>query len=67
MIKRRVKDTSQRKLTPEMVTEKIYPIILADNKPLRVPLDKAKVITMARHLAPQAIINRLVRRLVCGD
>lgn len=66
MVKRMAKDTAASKLTPEMVSEKIYQVIKSDKKPLRVPMDKAKVITLVKRFAPQSVIDKLVGGLVYG-
>ena len=47
-----------------MVSQKIYQVIRADKKPLRVPMDKAKAITILKRLAPQSLIDKLVGGLV---
>ena len=67
MVKQMAKDTAASKLTPEMVSEKIYQVIKSDKKPLRVPMDKARAITLVKRLAPQALIDKMVNRLVYGN
>jgi len=57
-------DTEESKLTPEMVSEKIYEVITSESKPLRVPMDRAKALTLVKRLAPQAVINRLLGGLM---
>ena len=52
------------KLTPEIVSAKIYFLLTSDKKPLRVPMDKAKAVTLLKRFAPQAMINKLVNGLV---
>ena len=64
MLKRMVKDTAASKLTPEIVSEKIYSLLTSERKPLRVPMDKAKAVTLLKRFAPQAMINKLVDGLV---
>jgi short-subunit dehydrogenase len=64
MLRRMVKDTAASKLTPEMVSEKILQVIAADRKPLRVPMDKAKGITVIKRLAPQAMIDKMIGGLI---
>jgi hypothetical protein len=64
MLKRMAKDTAASKLTPEIVSEKIYSLLSSDKKPLRVPMDKAKAVTLLKRFAPQALINKLVNGLV---
>jgi hypothetical protein len=58
------KDTAASKLTPEMVAQKILEIIESDKKPLRVPMDKARMITLIKRFAPQSLIDKLVGGLV---
>ncbi len=67
MVKKMARDTANSPLTPEMVSEKIYQVIKADKKPLRVPMDRAKVITLIKRIAPQSLINKMVNGLVYGD
>ena len=57
-------DTEASKLTPEIVAAKIYEVITNKNKPLRVPMDRAKVITLIKRLVPQSVINRLIGGLM---
>jgi NAD(P)-dependent dehydrogenase (short-subunit alcohol dehydrogenase family) len=64
MVRRMAKDTAASRLTPEMVSEKIYAVITADSKPLRVPMDRARVLGLVKRLAPQSLINRLVAGVV---
>ncbi len=64
MLKRMAKDTAASKLTPENVSEKIYAILSNDKKPLRVPMDKAKALTLIKRFAPQSVIHKMVNGLV---
>jgi len=64
MLKRMDKDTRSSKLSPEMVADKIYSILLSDKKPLRVPMDKARAISIVKRLAPQFVVDRLVGGLM---
>ena len=64
MVKRMAKDTAASKLTPEIVSAKIMAIIQSDKKPLRVPMDKAKVVAIIKRLAPQSFIDKMVGGLV---
>jgi hypothetical protein len=64
MVKRMAKDSAASKLTPQMVSQKILTVLESDNKPLRVPMDKARVIAVVKRLAPQSLINKLVGGLV---
>ena len=67
LLDRMVKDTAASTLTPETVAAKVHEIITAETKPLRVPMDRAKVLTWVRSLAPQFIIDRLIQGLVPND
>ena len=67
MVNRMAKDTAASKLTPEIVSEKIYQVITADKKPLRVPMDKARAITLVKRFAPQSLIDKLVGGLVKSE
>ena len=58
------RDTAASKLTPEMVAEKIYGVITSENKPLRVPMDKAKVVGLLKRFAPQALVNKVIENLM---
>jgi len=66
MVKRMAADSAASKLTPEMVSEKIYSVITSDKKPLRVPMDKAKAITLLKRFAPQSFIHKLVSGIMKG-
>jgi len=57
-------DTEASRLTPEMVAEKIYEVITSKNKPLRVPMDRAKALSLIKRVAPQAVIDRLIGSLM---
>jgi len=64
MVARMAKDTAASPLSPEAVAEKIYAVITSDRKPLRVPMDKAKAVTLLKRVAPQSLIDRLVGGLL---
>lgn len=64
MLERMTKDTAASGLTPEKVAEKIYEVITAPKKPLRVPMDRARVLGWVRALAPQSVIDRLIGGLL---
>jgi short-subunit dehydrogenase len=64
MVKRMARDTAASKLTPQMVSQKILDVLESDKKPLRVPMDKARVLTVVKRLAPQSFIDKLVGGLV---
>jgi len=66
MVKRMAADSAASKLTPGMVSEKIYSVITSDKKPLRVPMDKAKAITLLKRFAPQSFIHKLVSGIMKG-
>lgn len=57
-------DTEASKLTPEIVSEKIYEVITSKRKPLRVPMDRAKALSVIKRFAPQSIIDRLIGGLM---
>jgi len=64
MVQRMAKDTAASKLTPEIVSAKIYSVLQQDKKPLRVPMDKAKALTLLKRFAPQSVIHGMVNGLV---
>ena len=61
---RMVKDTAASKLTPEKVAQRVHKVLTAKKKPLRVPMDRAKPLTLIKRLAPQPVINRLLAGIV---
>ena len=67
MLDRMTRDTAASTLTPEMVAAKVYEVITRERKPLRVPMDRARVLTWVRSLAPQAVIDRLIGGLLPRD
>lgn len=67
MVKRMAKDSAESNLTPEMVSEKIYSVITSDKKPLRVPMDKAKSISVIKRFAPQYFIDKLLSSIMKGS
>ncbi len=64
MVRRMEKDTKASKLTPEMVAERVYEVITSKKKPLRVPMDRAKPLSIVKRLAPQVVIDRLIGGLL---
>jgi len=66
MLARMARDTAASRLTPEAVAKRVAQVITLDGKPLRVPMDKAKPLTLLKRLAPQFVIDRLVRGLTQG-
>jgi short-subunit dehydrogenase len=64
MLRRMASDTEASGLTPEQVSEKVHEVITSKKKPLRVPMDRAKVLSLVKRLAPQSVIDRLVAGLL---
>lgn len=64
MLERMTKDTEASKLLPETVAAKVYEVIGARKKPLRVPLDRARPLGLVKRLAPQSVIDRLIAGLL---
>lgn len=53
-------DTADSSLKPETVAKKILAVIQRRRRPLRVPMDRAVVLGMAKRVLPQSFVNRLV-------
>ena len=64
MLDRMARDTEASKLTPEAVARRIHTLIRSSKRPLRVPMDRAKPISILKRLAPQSVIDRLVAGLM---
>ncbi len=64
MVARMIADTKESQLTPATVAAKIYDVAEMPKKPLRVPMDRAKPISLVKRLAPQAMINKLIDNLL---
>jgi short-subunit dehydrogenase len=64
MLRRMTADTAASKLTPDKVADRVHQVICLDKKPLRVPMDKAKPLTLVKRLAPQSLIDKLVGGLL---
>jgi short-subunit dehydrogenase len=64
MVERMARDTAASKLTPEDVAEKIHEVISREKKPLRVPMDRARMIGLVKRLAPQPVLDRLMAGLM---
>lgn len=64
MLKKMSADTAASKLTPQHVADKIHQVIMQDKKPLRVPMDKARAISILKRIAPQSLINKIVGGLL---
>ena len=58
------RDTAASKLTPEMVATRVLEVIRSPKKPLRVPMDRAKQITLIKRFAPQFVIDRMLAGLL---
>lgn len=67
MLRQMSKDTAASKLTPQAVAAKIIGIIESGEAPLRVPMDRARVLGRLKRFAPQAVLDKLVRGLVGLD
>ena len=66
LLQRMAKDTAASKLTPEMVSEKIYQVITSDKKPFRIAMDKARVIGVLKRLLPGGALRSMVYGMVYG-
>lgn len=64
MVERMARDTAASGLTPQQVADKICSVITREKKPLRVPMDKARAVSVLKRLAPQSVIDRLVGGLL---
>ena len=64
MVIQMAKDTEASKLTPEMVAQRVFEVITSKKKPLRVPMDRAKVLGLVKRLAPQFVLNKILADLV---
>ena len=43
---------------------KILDVLRSSKKPLRVPMDRARAVTLIKRLAPQAVIDRMIDGLL---
>jgi len=64
MLKQMSKDTAASKLTPQAVSERILEVIGSPKKPLRVPMDRAKGLSVIKRVAPQGVIDKMIAGLV---
>jgi NAD(P)-dependent dehydrogenase (short-subunit alcohol dehydrogenase family) len=64
MLNRMERDTAASSLTPEAVAKRVHALITSSKRPLRVPMDKAKGLSIVKRLAPQAVIDRLIGGLL---
>lgn len=58
------KDTRNSKLTPEKVSLAIYDVIQTRKRKLRYPMDRAKLVGLIKRIAPQAVINKLIKGML---
>lgn len=64
MLDRMAADTEASNLTPEAVARRILAVIQGSKRPLRIPMDKAKPLSILKRLAPQSLIDRLIAGLL---
>ncbi len=64
IVKMMARDTENSKLTPQRVAAEIYKVMQQPNPPLRVPLDRARVLGVVKRLAPQRVVNKLIDNLL---
>lgn len=64
MVERMAADTAASKLTPEKVARRVLAVIRSSRRPLRVPMARARPLSLVKRLAPQAVIDRLVDGLL---
>lgn len=66
MVNRMAADTEASGLTPQRVAEEIAKVMERPRKPLRVPMDRAKPLSVIKRLAPQGVIDRMIDGLLGG-
>ncbi len=64
MVERMAKDTAESRLTPEMVAQRVLAVIRSSKRPLRVPMDRARPLSIVKRLAPQSLMDRMVAGLL---
>lgn len=64
MVERMVADTAESTLTPEAVAKRVHQVLTAKSKPLRVPMDRAKAMSVLKRLAPQPLVDKMIDGLV---
>jgi hypothetical protein len=64
MLDRMERDTAASGLTPEAVAKRVHALIISSKRPLRVPMDKARALSIVKRLAPQAVIDRMIAGLL---
>jgi hypothetical protein len=42
------------------VAKRVHAVITSSKRPLRVPMDKARALSIVKRLAPQSVIDRLI-------
>ena len=60
MLDRMARDTAASGLTPDAVAKRVHAVITSSKRPLRVPMDKARALSIVKRLAPQSVIDRLI-------
>ena len=64
MLERMAADTATSKLTPEAVAQRVLEVIRSEKRSLRVPMDRAKPLSILKRLAPQGLIDRMIEGLL---
>lgn len=64
MVRLMAKDTNASKLTPELVADHIYRVIESDNRKLRYPLDRAKLVGKLKRFAPRSVTDKIVTGVI---
>jgi len=64
MLDRMERDTAASGLTPEAVAKRVHALITSSKRPLRVPMDKARALSIVKRLAPQSVIDRMIGGLL---
>lgn len=64
MLDRMERDTASSGLTPEAVAKRVHSLITSSKRPLRVPMDRAKVLSIVKRLVPQSVIDRMIGGLL---
>ncbi len=57
-------DTEASGLTPEAVAQRVLELIRGGKRSLRVPMDRAKPLSVVKRLAPQDLIDRMIDGLL---
>lgn len=63
-LERMAADTAASRLTPEAVARRVLQVIRSAKRPLRVPMDRAKPLSIVKRLAPQRVIDRMIDGLL---